>query len=289
MTKIALIISLDLLRYKVEKTLNQFGLTDIQNIGSKMVSLATKNFIYTDVQLIIIDIDSADYDAMQVIANLKAGNKSSNIPILALGNSTDKTLITRLKSNGCAEYITKPIDDMTFASKVLQIIRQTTDNQARQDKNPIVANLKDTNMKSVMPSSLDDVKLKWSSAFETGIEDIDLEHKTIIENYEKLYQLMKSGEGHDFYNELLSFLTYYITTHFENEEKFQQDIGYDLYEEHKKRHAFFKEKVMSFVNDKHESVTNYDLIKLNLFVKDWLIQHIFNEDRKIGDFYRKLK
>lgn len=289
MTKIAIIISLDLLRYKVEKTLNHFGLTDIQSIGSKMVSLATKNFIYTDVQLIIIDIDSSDYDAMHVIANLKAGHKSSNIPVLALGNSTDKSLITRLKSAGCTEYITKPIDDMTFASKVLQIIRQSTGNQPLQDKNPNEATLKDINLKSVTPSHLDDVKLKWSSAFETGIEDIDREHKTIIENYEKLYQLMKSGEGHDFYNELLNFLTNYITTHFENEEKFQQDIGYDLYEEHKKRHAFFKEKVMSFVNDKNESVTNYDLIKLNLFVKDWLIQHIFNEDRKIGDFYRRLK
>jgi len=284
MTKIALIIGLDLLRYKIEKTLNQFGLNDIQNIGPKMVSLASKNFIYTEVRLIIIDIDSSEFDAFDVIAQLKKGQKSSNIPILAIGNSTEKSTSNRLISLGCLEYIPKPIDDMTFASKVLQITRDNVIGAVTQTASPI-----ETNKKTDSDFTFDDVQLKWTSAFETGIEDIDREHRGIIENYEKLYQLMKTGEGHAFYEELLNFLSEYIHTHFENEERFQQDIGYIHFEEHKKRHAFFKEKVMSFITAKQDPVTNYDLIKLNLFVKDWLIQHIFIEDRKIGEFYRKLK
>ena len=55
MSKIALFISLDVLRYKVEKSLNQFGIVDIQSIGANMLTLASKNFIYHDVQLIIVD------------------------------------------------------------------------------------------------------------------------------------------------------------------------------------------------------------------------------------------
>ncbi len=275
MSKIALFISLDVLRYKVEKTLNQFGIVDIQSVGANMLTLASRNFIYHDIQLIIVDIDSSDFDAYAVIANLKKREKSAHIPILVLGNQVDKKFINRILLLGCADYINKPIDDMTFASKVLQIIRES--------ELPI------PNEATSQVAPLEDVKLTWSPAFETGVEAIDRDHRKIIENYEKLYQLMKAGAGHTFYEELLLFLTDYINVHFENEERFQVEIGYNLYEEHKKRHEFFKEKITSFINAKHEPVSNYDLIKLNLFVKDWLIQHIFVEDMKIGAFYENMK
>lgn len=275
MSKIALFISLDVLRYKVEKTLNQFGILDIQNIGANMLTLASRNFIYSDVQLIIMDVDSSDFDAYAAITNLKKRDKSAQIPILVLGNQVDKSFINRLLLLGCTDYINKPIDDMTFASKVLQIIRES------ERIKP------DVSSSQVVP--LEDLKLTWSPAFETGVESIDRDHRKIIENYEKLYQLMKTGEGHTFYEELLLFLTDYINVHFENEEQFQIEIGYNLYEDHKKRHDFFKEKITSFIDTKQESVSNYDLIKLNLFVKDWLIQHIFVQDMKIGAFYKTLK
>jgi len=124
MSKIALFISLDLLRYKVEKALNQFGILDIQSVGNNMLTLASRNFIYSDVQLIIVDSDCADFDAFSVISNLRKGKKSAHLPILALGNRTDQSFVNRLMAIGCTDYINKPIDDMTFASKVLQIIRE---------------------------------------------------------------------------------------------------------------------------------------------------------------------
>ena len=186
------------------------------------------------------------------------------------------SFINRLLALGCKDYINKPIDDMTFASKVLQIIRE----RSQVDFNEGVQSKTD---------SIEALKLTWSTAFETGVEAIDQDHRRIIENYEKLYQLMKTGQGHAYYEELLLFLSDYINVHFENEERFQIEIGYNLYEAHKKRHEFFKEKITSFIDAKHEPVSNQDLIKLNLFVKDWLIQHIFFEDMKIGAFYKNMK
>lgn len=276
MSKIALFISLDVLRYKVEKALNQFGILDIQSVGANMLTLASRNFIYHDVQLIIVDIDSAAFDAFNVITNLKKGEKSAHIPILVLGNQIDINFVNRLLSLGCTDYVNKPIDDMTFASKVLQIIRERSQKNFKEDL-------------QLKTDPIEDLKLTWSTTFETGVEAIDRDHRRIIENYEKLYQLMKTGQGHAYYEELLLFLSDYINVHFENEERFQIEIGYNLYEAHKKRHEFFKEKITSFIDAKHEPVSNQDLIKLNLFVKDWLIQHIFFEDMKIGAFYKTLK
>lgn len=244
MPKIALFISLDVLKYKVEKTLNQFGIVDIQIVGTKMLTIASKNFIYSDVQLIIIDSDSLDFDAFTILSNLRKGAKSAHLPILVLGNRTEKSYISRLMALGCTDYISKPLDDMTLASKVIQMMRESE----RPNSNEIIHKTE----------PIEDVKLIWNDAFKTGIDDIDNDHQKIIENYEKLYQLMKAGQGHAFYDELLVFLSEYIDSHFENEEQFQREIGYDLYDDHKKKHDFFKEKIMTFINKKQDSVSNSD-------------------------------
>lgn len=260
------------MRLKVEKTLRQFGISDIQTIGTKIITMSSKNFNATDIELVIIDIDSADFNAYEVIANLKKGSKSNQLPILALGNRSDEPLITQLKALGCTDYVTKPIDDLTFSSKVLHILRE----HQSSDSKPV----------NVETPQIESLKLEWQPAFETGVSAIDEEHKGIIMQYQKLYQMMKDGKGHSFYEELLIFLSNYISTHFAYEENFQKEIGYPQMHEHMEKHAFFKEKVQKFINEKPETVSNTDLLRLNLFVKDWLVQHIYIEDRKIGAYYK---
>lgn len=274
-------ISLDLLRIKIEKLLVQFGITEMQAVKDNMVSLATKNFIYPDAKLIIVDVNSGGFDALEVIANLKKSVKSKHIPILALGNNTDISVANKLIKLGCSDYMSKPFDDMAFASKVIDMMRpkETIQSTASEEINHIKAPSAET-------SPLGFVKLSWNTSFETGVDAIDEEHRSIVENFEKLYQLMSTGQGHDFYGELLGFLTGYIDTHFANEEAFQLQIGYPHLEEHIKRHQYFREKITSFIKTQSAPISNSDLIKLNLFIKDWLIQHILNEDKKIGEFYK---
>ena len=120
---IMMFISLDLLRYKIEKLLAQFGLTELQHVKDSMVSLTSKNFIYTKANLIIVDVNSAGFDALEVIGNLRKGAKSKQLPILALGNAHDVEVASRLFKLGCTDYISKPFDDMAFASKVLELIQ----------------------------------------------------------------------------------------------------------------------------------------------------------------------
>lgn len=273
MTKVALIFSVEILRHKIEKTLQQFGISDIQSIRDNIFMVATKELIQQNTEVVILDVDSRQYDALQVIAKLKSQKNSKNLPILAVGNGADKATVMSLLKAGCSSYVTAPIDEMILASKIFQMLRDKENEVSMRNK------------ASVAKSSVD-IKLEWGTTFEIGIESIDDEHKAIIENYGKLYELMKSGKGHSFYSELLDFLTDYIEVHFENEEKFQREIGYDQYEAHKAKHDFFKEKIGDFIRASDQSVSNADLIKLNLFVKDWLIRHIYLEDKKIADFIK---
>jgi hemerythrin len=99
---------------------------------------------------------------------------------------------------------------------------------------------------------------------------------------------MHKGQGHKYYDELLAFLDKYIDNHFVNEEKFQEEIDYPDLEEHKKLHEEFKKTILA-IEEKHKNkeVSDKDLIEINLTIKEWLVEHILIEDRKIGEFVKE--
>ena len=90
--------------------------------------------------------------------------------------------------------------------------------------------------------------------------------------------------------EILNYLGNYVNTHFAHEEAFHQKVKYPYSKEHKAMHEGFKRKVLNAINqnetrDNREiGVSNTDLIRLNLFIKEWLMHHILIEDRKLGEF-----
>ncbi len=137
-------------------------------------------------------------------------------------------------------------------------------------------------------SATNDTSFSWQKDYEIGVDEIDLEHKSIIDNYEKLYHYMITGKGHDYYDEMVQFLEKYVNEHFVHEELFQKSINYDQMAEHAEHHRLFKEKVFGIIaNQKEKEVTNMDLVRINLFLKDWLLHHILVEDAKIGIFLGK--
>jgi hemerythrin len=131
--------------------------------------------------------------------------------------------------------------------------------------------------------------LTWIEDFRIGIDTIDDEHKQIIDQFELLYQSMHSGKGHDLYEEILAFLDGYVENHFIHEETFQAEIGYPQMDEHKALHAFFRDKIKKLkVKNQGKEVTNHDLIEINLMIKNWLVNHILVEDKKLGAFANEL-
>ncbi len=131
----------------------------------------------------------------------------------------------------------------------------------------------------------EDVKFTWRKDYTIGIEQIDKEHKLIIDHFDKLYELMKDGKGHEYYDELLTFLVSYIDTHLSNEEKYHEEINYPEKKEHLALHRVFTDKIRSIIEAKDEgNVTDGDLININLFIKKWWIHHILVEDMKVANY-----
>ncbi len=272
MEKVVIMVPANFLKLRIEKLLPHFESVQLkQRIGNKGSEPINK-----DVSLIIIDLDDTNHNSIETILEIRSQKNRETIPIIALGNSGQVSIISKAIISGCNEFILKPFDDETFVTKVAKQLElyhiphshaiQTE--KSDQDKQMI---------------------LKWSSDYKIGIKAIDDEHKMIIDSFAKLYSLMKNGHGHEYYQEMLIFLTNYVDFHFKNEEALQLEMGFPIFEEHHKIHENYRKIIISLCGDQKNRMPNdEDLIQFNLWIRNFLKQHILIEDKKIGEFYANI-
>lgn len=288
MGKLGLVIALDVVRIKVEKAIVQFGLGEPYILNNNMLKVALKNLYKNDIQLLILDVDHPDYDWQELLLAVQTHPQNKQIPIVAIGNSSDAKFIKQLTSHGIMDYVSKPIEEVQFISRLNLVMRDKT-NHTPTKPSEIQYKSPTEESKNIQAwyEKISKIKFTWSSDFETHIDQIDKDHKEIIDAYEKLYLKMKEGMGHEFVQELILFLNNYIETHFEREEAFMIEIGYPELETHHNYHQEFTAQVKLLSRSLGASPNNSDLIRVNLLIKNWLINHIIKEDMKIHYFIQK--
>ena len=138
----------------------------------------------------------------------------------------------------------------------------------------------------------------WNSAYETGNELVDNDHKEIFELVEQvLTSSFKSRK--DKVKTAIEFLANYVVRHFANEEQLMDESGYPRTDEHKKEHSDFLEVATQlyekFLNNEfslgeYENEDDDDLhfsLEINKTVVGWLTKHVMGSDRSLADHYRK--
>ncbi|MDF2567103.1 MAG: hemerythrin-like protein [Oscillospiraceae bacterium] len=130
----------------------------------------------------------------------------------------------------------------------------------------------------------------WTNDFSVGVQKIDDQHKELIYRADKLFEAGKNGKGKEYIEQMLDYLDDYTKKHFRDEELFMFEIKYPGYEVQKKLHDNFIQEVAKLKKDFNESGGNpLVIMTANKVVVDWLIKHIFTEDRKIGEYVRANK
>ena len=71
---------------------------------------------------ILLDVMMPDMDGISTLSNLKANQKTSNIPTIFLTAKTQSTEKDYLQSLGVVDVITKPFNSMTLASQIAKIL-----------------------------------------------------------------------------------------------------------------------------------------------------------------------
>lgn len=125
--------------------------------------------------------------------------------------------------------------------------------------------------------------IEWSDSLAVGVREIDSQHKQLFNLVNDLFDAMGRGEGNEILSKTLSNLTKYTVMHFETEEKYMKTYDYNLFLSHKTEHDQLTQQVIDLQNEFNSGSTRITVKVMN-FLKDWLKNHIIQNDVKFGNF-----
>lgn len=111
------------------------------------------------------------------------------------------------------------------------------------------------------------------------VELFDNQHRKIIDLLNVFHQHLIEGRGKKNINTVIDELEQYAVEHFNDEESVMRQHDFMYYEEHSKEHDFFKSKLADFRAQLYEPNSEVT-INTYVFLKNWLINHILNTDKK---------
>ncbi|MBI9051327.1 MAG: hypothetical protein JEZ00_18025 [Anaerolineaceae bacterium] len=123
---------------------------------------------------------------------------------------------------------------------------------------------------------------KWSSAYLTGIKEIDEHHFTIIKKLYEIGQLINLPHAKSEIMDALLFLESYTSMHFKAEEQVMAEKNCTAAEINKKQHAVF----IKYVHALNQKFAQNDTMDVNLSdiekeLTDWVLNHIMEVDLKL--------
>ncbi|MFQ3550291.1 MAG: bacteriohemerythrin [Armatimonadota bacterium] len=130
--------------------------------------------------------------------------------------------------------------------------------------------------------------IEWNERLSVGIDEIDNQHKELINRINKLTDAIESNKGNLEIKSTVKFLQDYVVMHFGSEEKIMESEKYPEFVKHKQIHndfvSNFKELQNKLAND---SISQKIIDDLNKSVVKWVIKHVCFEDKLIGNHLRK--
>lgn len=128
--------------------------------------------------------------------------------------------------------------------------------------------------------------LHWDNSFNIGHVEIDNQHRMLVDMIATLQRSLSQGLVNPQIGITLKELVAYTKTHFQLEQDVMQKSGYPHYAEHVKLHEHLIDQIVKILRDlrRGESIT---AIQLSEMLKEWLLHHIMQEDKKIGAFLQQ--
>jgi hemerythrin len=120
--------------------------------------------------------------------------------------------------------------------------------------------------------------IAWSDKLSVGVESIDAQHGLLVAILNELHDAMLRGHGKDLTEPLLRDLVAHTRDHFSAEEAMMATVDYPGLAEHRAQHLELTTKVESYVARFARGDITLNLHLVN-FLRDWLTNHIRNEDR----------
>lgn len=128
--------------------------------------------------------------------------------------------------------------------------------------------------------------LSWSEQYLVGNKTIDDEHKELFNLINQFHTDWVETQDRQVIARVLNRLVDYAERHFQHEEAIMAEAGYPMLTEHQKVHEMLFDKIFNL----HQDYVRNDLrleIGMVKFLKNWLVDHILENDYLFRDFLKK--
>lgn len=130
--------------------------------------------------------------------------------------------------------------------------------------------------------------LAWDESFVLGIDEIDQQHRSIVEHFTKFSEAVQDGSAKEILAEMANFLVGYAQLHFATEESYMVRYDYPRIEEQRSEHADFTRDAEELVKKIQEEGVSRELsLALAGKMIRWVIQHVRNHDRDMVNFVKE--
>jgi len=128
-------------------------------------------------------------------------------------------------------------------------------------------------------------KIEWDDSLSVGVDLIDEQHKMLIQKLRDLSDAFEMGREQNKITLTLEFMVDYTDFHFSAEEETMAEHDYPGLKHQEDQHKQFIVTLNNIVEDfKEEGPTKTLATSINVFLHNWLINHIKGVDIKLGQF-----
>ncbi len=126
--------------------------------------------------------------------------------------------------------------------------------------------------------------IEWSNELSVGIEEIDEQHKVLVDLLNQIHEAIQQRHGAEATGEIIDRLGEYTRIHFAVEESLMRILHYSEYERHKEEHDRLIEQLNGF-RAKLEAGKGSISFELAHFLKVWLTKHIMEADKRYTPYF----
>lgn len=120
----------------------------------------------------------------------------------------------------------------------------------------------------------------WSDEYSVHLRVIDNDHKDLVTTVNALHDAITSGSARGEIGQIIGTLAQYVDEHFAREEALMDSHDYPDIAGHKRIHRHLARQVYAIRTIFASKPKLIDPAKLLRFLRDWLVHHILEEDRK---------
>lgn len=124
--------------------------------------------------------------------------------------------------------------------------------------------------------------VRWSDSLEIGVGYIDLEHRLLLMLVQKLDRAIRSGASKSTLVLTVTELFECTRFHFASEENLMRETGYPDLVDHQRVHSLLLNELSLMAGRINRGLV--DPVETITFLRKWLIAHIMQMDRPVGDY-----